>query len=203
MARRRTLAPEERALWQAVASSAKPLPGKAQPEPHAPVADLPPALAPHPAPEPRPEPLPSFRIGERLPATAPRHDILPALPDRLAQAPLRMDAKAFKHMTRGRHDPESRIDLHGLTLAEAHPELIRFVLNAQSAGARLVLVITGKGKPRDDDGPIPRRTGALRHQVPEWLRQPPLAHAVLQVAQAHRRHGGEGALYVYLRRLRA
>lgn len=201
MTRRRTLAPEERALWQAVAGTARPLPGKAPPAgPHIPVADLPPALAPHPPP---PEPLPAFRIGERLPAVPPaRHDLPPALPDRLSQAPLRMDAKAFRRMTRGRHDPDARIDLHGMTLAEAHPELVRFVLNAQAQGARLVLVITGKGKPRDDDGPLPRRTGALRHQVPHWLHQPPLAGAVLQVAQAHLRHGGAGALYAYLRRLR-
>ncbi len=199
MSRRRMLAPEERALWQAVASSAKPLPGK---EPsaalHNPVADLPPSLVPPPV----PEPLSPFRLGERLSATPPRMDLLPPLPDRLAQAPLQMDARAFRNMTRGKLAPEARIDLHGMTLAEAHPELVRFVLNAQAQGVRLVLVITGKGKPRDDDGPIPRRTGALRHHVPQWLRQAPLGGTVQQVAEAHLRHGGSGALYVYLRRLR-
>lgn len=201
MSRRRTLAPEERALWQAVAGSAKPLRGKDAPvTPHTPVADLPAALVPPPA---APEPLPAFRLGERRPATASRLDLLPTLTDRLAQAPLHMDARAFRNMTRGKLMPEARIDLHGMTLAEAHPELVRFVLNAQAQGARLVLVITGKGKPRDDDGPIPRRTGALRHQVPQWLRQPPLGGAVQQMAEAHLRHGGSGALYVYLRRLRA
>jgi DNA-nicking Smr family endonuclease len=203
MSRRRTLAPEERALWQAVASSAKPLPGKpAAAAPHNPVANLPESLVP-PAPAPDPAgPLPAFRLGERLPAARLRHDLLPPLSDRLAQAPLHMDAKTFRNMTRGKLMPEARIDLHGMTLAEAQPELVRFVLNAQAQGARLVLVITGKGKPRDDDGPIPRRTGALRHQVPQWLRQPPLGGAVQQVAEAHLRHGGTGALYVYLRRLR-
>ena len=71
---------------------------------------------------------------------------------------------------------------------------------AQAAGCRLVLVITGKGKRRDDDGPIPERLGALRHQVPHWLHAPPLSGAVQQIAQAHLRHGGGGAYYVYLRR---
>jgi DNA-nicking Smr family endonuclease len=106
-----------------------------------------------------------------------------------------MDAKLHGKMVRGKLLPEARIDLHGMTLAEAHPELIRFVLNAQSAGMRLVLVITGKGKRGEDHGPIPQRMGALRHQVPHWLRLPPLGQAVLQL-----KHGGSGAYYVYLRR---
>ena len=103
-------------------------------------------------------------------------------------------------MRRGKLAPEARIDLHGMTLAEAHPELIHFILNAQTAGMRLVLVITGKGKRRDDTGPIPQRVGALRHQVPQWLRLPPLGPAVLQITEAHLKHGGSGAYYVYLRK---
>jgi DNA-nicking Smr family endonuclease len=112
-----------------------------------------------------------------------------------------MDAKLHTRMTRGRLAPEARLDLHGMTLAEAHPELVRFVLGAQAQGLRLVLIITGKGKPPPDHDPLPRRTGLLRHQVPVWLRQPPLGPAVQQVAEAHLRHGGAGALYVYLRRV--
>lgn len=197
MTRRRALRPEERALWQAVADSTRPLPGKAPAaEPHIPVAGLPPALAPAPAPPP-PDPIPPFRIGGSQGVA--RHGPLPAPPP---PAPPRMDAKAFRQMTRGRLVPEARIDLHGMTLAEAHPELIRFILSAWSDGMRLVLVITGKGKPGTDAGPVPRRTGALRHDVPHWLRQAPLAPVVLQVAVAHARHGGSGALYVYLRRPR-
>ena len=111
-----------------------------------------------------------------------------------------MDAGTHAKMRRGKLAPEARIDLHGMTLAEAHPELIHFILNAQSAGMRLVLVITGKGKRREDTGPIPQRVGALRHQVPQWLRLPPLGQAVLQVSEAHLKHGGSGAYYVYLRR---
>lgn len=142
-----------------------------------------------------------FRIGEKS-RTVLGHDLLPPLSDRLAAQPVHMDAKAFARMSRGKLAPEARIDLHGLTLAEAQPELIRFILNAQSQGLRLVLVITGKGRRGDDDGPIPRRPGVLKHQVPQWLHRAPLAPAVMQVAEAHLKHGGSGAYYVYLRRPR-
>jgi len=199
MSRRRTLHPDEKELWQTVARTAKPM-HRAPPEAYqAQITELPPALAPALAPTPATPSLQPFRLGERHKGQ-PGHDLVPPLSSRLAAAPLRMDAKAFGRMSRGKLAPEARIDLHGMTIAEAHPELIRFVLNAHGAGMRLVLVITGKGKPGSDDGPIPRRPGVLRHQVPQWLRQVPLAPAVLQVAEAHQRHGGEGALYVYLRR---
>lgn len=197
MTRRRRLHPEDQALWDTVARTATPLHRRATPAPR--IEEMPPRLAPDPAPSAPPAPIPAFRLGEKARATA-THDLIPALGDRLAQAPLRMDAGLFGKMTRGKIAPEARIDLHGMTLAEAHPELIRFILNAQSAGLRLVLVITGKGRPGSDDGPIPMRPGLLRHQVPLWLRQPPLGPAVQQVAQAHLRHGGGGAYYVYLRR---
>ena len=193
MARRRNLHPEEDALWQAVARTTNPL----HPVLHR--RKLEPAIAPpipkHPEPMP-PQRLSPFRLGEK----ASRRDTVIA-PTDLPPAPaLAMDAKAYARMTRGKLSPEARIDLHGMTLAEAHPELIRFTLNAQSAGLRLVLVITGKGKLAPEHGPIPGRIGVLRHQVPLWLRQPPLAPAVLQLAEANLKHGGAGALYVYLRR---
>lgn len=114
--------------------------------------------------------------------------------------PVRMDRKALTRLKGGKLDPEARIDLHGMTLAQAHPALIGFIQRSQAQGRRLVLVITGKGAALDGDGPIFERRGVLKRQVPHWLHQAPLAGAVLQVAQAHRRHGGEGALYVYLRR---
>ncbi|HKL64840.1 MAG TPA: Smr/MutS family protein, partial [Roseovarius sp.] len=77
-----------------------------------------------------------------------------------------------------------------------------FMLRAHGADKRLVLVVTGKGKDRDDGGPIPVRNGVLRHNVPQWLRAAPLGPLVLQVTEAHARHGGGGAYYVYLRRRR-
>jgi DNA-nicking Smr family endonuclease len=195
--RRRPLRPEEEDLWQAVARTATPLhPAQAKPTPMQQAVAHPAAAKP--AQQRTVEP---FRIGEKVTSSA-RHDLAVPLSDRLAAAPLRMDAKAFARMSRGKLLPDARIDLHGLTLAEAHPELIRFVLNAHGRGLRLVLVITGKGRKGRDDDPMPQRTGALKHQVPTWLHQPPLAPVVLQVAEAHLRHGGAGAYYVYLRRPR-
>jgi DNA-nicking Smr family endonuclease len=130
------------------------------------------------------------------------HDLMPSLPDQIRKSPVQMDNKAFTKLKRGKLSPEGRIDLHGMTLDRAHPALTRFILGAHKNGKRLVLVITGKGKMRDEGGPIPVRYGVLRHQVPQWLSMPPLASAVLQVSQAHISHGGGGAYYVYLRRQR-
>ena len=193
MPRRRHLTPEEADLWRSVARTARPLHGHPIHLPDPPAAPEPPPLAPA---KPR---LSPFLLGEKH-RKPERHDLAPTLPERLDQSPLRMDAGTHAKMTRGKLQPEARIDLHGMTLAEAHPELIRFILNAQSQGLRLVLVITGKGKRRDDIGPIPQRMGALRHQVPHWLHLSPLGPAVLQVSEAHLKHGGGGAYYVYLRR---
>lgn len=181
MPRRRVLRPEEAELWQAVARTARPMHGMV---PETPQAEPAPEAPKHPA-QPR---LPHFHIGER--AAPP--------PPATAQPSLRMDAKTHTRMVRGKLAPEARIDLHGMTLAEAHPELIRFILNAQDSGHRLVLVITGKGRMTHE--PVPRPIGALRHQVPHWLRLPPLSLAVQEVAEAHLKHGGSGAFYVYLRR---
>lgn len=130
------------------------------------------------------------------------HDLAPSLPNQIKSAPVQMDQKAFGKLKRGKMKPEGRIDLHGMTLDHAHPVLTKFILAAHARGKRLVLVITGKGKMRDDGGPIPVRHGVLRHQVPQWLTMPPLASAVLQISQAHVSHGGGGAYYVYLRRQR-
>ena len=190
MARRRTVLPDEHALWLTVAKTARPM------RPDTPV---------HPVEKSVPEatkaaqPIPMFTLGEKA-RTSTAQRTAPGVAERLANDPLRMDAKAFGKMTRGKLAPEGRIDLHGMTMAEAHPELISFILSAHGAGLRLVLVITGKGKPKADFGPIPQRMGILRHQVPQWLRLPPLGGVVLQVAEAHLRHGGSGAFYVFLRR---
>lgn len=184
MARRRILRPEEQEIWHAVARTANPLHGHAFVLPSVPVmAKTQTAIEP-------PPPIPAFRLGEKALAR----------PAKAKPSPLQMDAKKHAKMTRGKLAPEARIDLHGMTMAEAHPELIRFILNAHSDGLRLVLVITGKGKLREDHGPIPQPMGILRHNVPLWLRQMPLAPAVLQVTEAHAKHGGAGAIYVYLRR---
>ncbi|MBC7736788.1 MAG: Smr/MutS family protein [Candidatus Saccharibacteria bacterium] len=200
MSRRRTLRPDEQELWQAVARTANPLhpiepqPALGQPSPETFSAPVTSTVPPKPS-------LANFTLGEKS-RKAVIHNLAPSLSDSLTQAPILMDAKAHARMTRGKLVPEARIDLHGMTLAESHPELIRFILNSHAAGFRLVLVITGKGKQKPDHGPIPQRMGVLRHQVPLWLRQIPLAPCVLQISESHLKHGGAGAYYVYLRRPR-
>ena len=114
----------------------------------------------------------------------------------------KMDAKSFGKLTRGKMRPEAVLDLHGMTLVEAHPALHNFVLGSAQLDRRLVLVITGKGKPKLDYGPIPVRHGVLRENVPIWLRQLPLSSVILDVTAAHQRHGGGGAIYVYLKKKR-
>lgn len=195
MKKPRKLTAREQALWDSVARQVTPL--HETPE----IKDIPieePKAKPKP--EAKTEPplrFDPFRVGEKAPEVRKgksRGETFTAAPQ--------MDAKAYGRMTRGKLKPEARIDLHGMTLDEAHPELIAFVLGSQSKGLRLVLVITGKGKIKPDDGHFPGRKGVLRHHVPQWLRLPPLAPAVLEVRPAHLRHGGEGAYYVYLRKAR-
>lgn len=192
---RRRVRPEELELWNLVAKSADRLPGRPRHEP--------PQPAPAPAPSHKaPERLPDFTLGARAPAPPEHHDFYGTTADRLNGARLNMDAKAFKTMRRGKLVPEGRLDLHGMTLDQAHPELVRFILTSQLRGLRLVLVITGKGLREDPHDPMPRRRGVLKTQVPQWLRLAPVSQAVLQVTEAHNRHGGGGAYYVYLRKRR-
>ncbi|MFC0811872.1 Smr/MutS family protein [Paracoccus panacisoli] len=143
-----------------------------------------------------------FRVGALAPvarAAKPSAAAAASPGERLRAEPLRMDARTHRDLVRGKLKPQARLDLHGLTLAAAKGELAGFILSARSAGLRLVLVITGKG--RGDLGPLPTRSGALRHEVPHWLGMAPMAGAVMQVVPAHDRHGGGGAYYVWLRRL--
>jgi len=196
MRRPRHLSAEEKALWDRVAGRTTPL----HPERPAPAPDVAPTSKPKKL-MIAPDRLAKFQVGERA-AHRSSHDVMRPLVDRLAGAPVNMDSKSFGKMKRGKLKPEARIDLHGMTMAEAHPELVGFILNSQAMGRRLVLVITGKGKDRDDGGPIPTRHGVLRHQVPQWLALPPLRQVILQVTPAHLKHGGHGAYYVYLRRTR-
>ncbi len=206
MRRPRHISPEERALWEHVTKADKRLPSGANKQP-SPDRDggqpsgTAPAPPPPAAPPIRPS-LPDFRIGEGVDHSGSRNLIAGLADDRAELPALRMDARSFGKLKRGKLVPEARIDLHGMTLAQAHPALVRFVMSSHAAGRRLVLVITGKGKERDDAAPIPSHRGLLRQQVPQWLSIAPLAQVVLQVSRAHASHGGDGALYVYLRRRR-
>ena len=204
MSRRRKLRPDEKELWDKVAGSTE----RMHPEKRV-LARPEKKLAKAPVPEAQPKgraeaerALQPFRLGEKARGRSGGHDVLPPLHDRLHQAPLRMDKKTHGRMTRGKLAPEARIDLHGMTVDRAHQALMAFMLRAVQNEHRLVLVITGKGRRPEEDGPIPVRHGILKHQLPHWLSTPPLAQIVLQVTAAHRSHGGTGAFYVYLRRSR-
>ena len=144
----------------------------------------------------------AFQTAQKAARSFTKTSVLPGLPEKPQQTPLKMDKKKHGQLKRGKVQPEGRIDLHGMTLAQAQPALTEFILSAHARNKRLVLVITGKGKNSDDGGPIPVRYGVLRHAVPVWLSVSPLASVVLQVTQAHTKHGGGGAYYVYLRRNR-
>lgn len=190
----RGLRPEEKELWKKVIEQAAPM------HPDRPMMTAPPP--PTTRAKPVKTPVPSFRVGATAPPKPPHADLAPSPGARVAKHSVAMDRKRFAHMKKGRLSPEARIDLHGMTTAQAHPALQRFILDAVADGRRLVLVITGKGKTRPDFGPIPERHGVLRHQVPHWLNSAPLRPHVLQIAEAHLKHGGGGALYVYLRKPR-
>lgn len=179
--RRRTLDEKERALWDQVTRSVTPL----RPQP---VAE---ALPPEPAP---PAPVaPPARAASLRPPPAPA----PAVPPLAALEP-----KARRRLARGAA-VDARLDLHGLTQAAAHRRLRQFLKDAQASGLSVVLVITGKGErgaAMADLGLAEGARGVLKRAVPLWLAEPDLRGVVVGFEEAGRRHGGEGALYVRIRR---
>jgi DNA-nicking Smr family endonuclease len=115
------------------------------------------------------------------------------------------DRRTQTRLRRGEIEIDGRIDLHGMTQAEARRALEAFVSSGAAMNRRCVLVITGKGVSRPDDEPgfMPdRQRGVLRDQVPRWLALAPLAQHVITWQPAARKHGGDGALYLLLRRPR-
>lgn len=190
--RPRGLRPEEKALWDRVKSTATPLSSEPRPEASYSKPDSTPEASGTRA---KPvEPIQPFTIGAKAGSAAHPLPPVPGTP------PVRMDRRAYDKMRRGKSRPDGRIDLHGKTVDDARSSLIAYLLSAHAQGKRLVLVITGKGRHQDDDGPIPERKGVLRQSLPHWLSTPPLSSIVLDHAEAHRKHGGSGAFYVYLRR---
>ena len=115
---------------------------------------------------------------------------------------LSMDSKLHTKMRQGKIRPEAKLDLHGLNLSQAQPILTKFVLGAHGKGLRLILIITGKGRNTEDHDIIPKRKGILKASVPNWLAMEPLSSKILQITNAHVKHGGGGAFYVYLRKKR-
>ena len=117
----------------------------------------------------------------------------PAAPPPTAHhwAPKPLEPGRFRRLARGPDTHPPRLDLHGMTQDEARAALTRFLVKTQAEGDRAAVVITGRGVQGD---------GVLRRRAPEWLAEPHLSAVVAGVGEAHRRHGGEGALYVALKR---
>ncbi|WP_136443418.1 Smr/MutS family protein [Pacificoceanicola onchidii] len=194
---RRRLRPDELDLWQQVAKSADPL--NKRPISKEPLEITVPKKRKE---APAPKPISQFDVGSNTSPHTETHYFPKTTSQRLETEPVKMDTKGFKRLKRGKLVPEARIDLHGMTLDQAHPALNRFIMTSHTRGMRLVLVITGKGSREDPYDPTPHRRGVLKRQVPMWLRHAPLSLMVLQVAEAHIKHGGSGAYYVYLKRSR-
>ena len=174
--RRRALTEEERVLWESVAKQIKPLrkkPRAARPEAAEAAAAVNPAASPMP---------PASAKISRAPKPAP-----PPL------APL--GRRERSQLSRGRKDIDARLDLHGMTQTRAHRALSGFLQRAHSDGLTFVLIITGKGKMGAGS-----ERGVLRRQVPQWLGLPEFRSLVVGFEEAHIGHGGEGALYVRIRR---
>lgn len=137
----------------------------------------------------------------------PRHQ--PALKPAAKPVPVvrgeKLNRQTARHLEKGRLPVEARLDLHGMRQREAHAALRGFLKSAQGKGHRHVLIITGKGAAPDETKPFYEEDerGVLRQAVPHWLAAPDLAPVVVSYSEAPRRLGGEGALYVRLRKSRA
>src|SRR3954447_2057108 len=181
--RKRGLSEEERALWESVAKQVKPL-RKRHLAVKPPVA----LLEADTSVASRPVASPNLAAPPRI-----------AAPPKIEPPPLApIGRRERSQLSRGRKEIDARLDLHGMTQPRAHRMLLAFLQRAHHDGLTFVLVITGKGKV---DGAEAER-GVLRRQVPHWLGLPEFRSLVVGFEEAHIGHGGEGALYVRVRRLR-
>jgi DNA-nicking Smr family endonuclease len=185
----RRLSPDDAELWRRVARDIAPLPGR-------PINSPPPRTS---------EPSPASGEGQGG-GSPPTDDRVGAVAGNRANAPARrsqspapppldqfarVDRATAERLRRGRRAIEARLDLHGMTQAEAHRALQGFVSGSRAAGRRCVLVITGHGRSSG---------GILKSAVPRWLHEPDLRRDVLAIAPARPQHGGSGALYLLLRK---
>jgi DNA-nicking Smr family endonuclease len=193
------LSQEERALWEHTAASLQPIKGK-KGRVHAALEDgagEPPAGKRETA-----KPAPPKKSAAVAPSRPPAAKVTLPPP---APAPIALERRKARKLSSGRIEIDGRIDLHGMRQSEAHEALRRFLKRGYAEGKRWVLVITGKGAPartaldeRTERDGIER--GVLRRNVPRWLAEPELAGIVIGFTTAAINHGGEGALYVHLRK---
>jgi DNA-nicking Smr family endonuclease len=182
---RRRLTDDEHALWQGVARSVSPL----RKRPRRPAVSEPPETTKT-LPKPPPKSAPKVRAASAAKSA-------PVTPPPKLAGPAPLGRKLKQRIARGSHAIDGRLDLHGFTQAEAHGALLHFLRTRQARGAKVVLVITGKGV-RGDAG----ERGVLRRMVPMWFGLAEFRSYVVGFEYASIAHGGEGALYVTLRRLR-
>ena len=169
---RRRLSEDERALWRGFARGVKPLRHGA-------------GAAPDGAPnQPSAQAPPQSARNERSPAKP-----TPAL--------AQFDRRLRQRVARGLAAIDVRLDLHGMTQRQAHAALLHFLAQAQAQNAKVALVVTGKGI---GTAAAASERGVLRRQVPLWLSLPEFRRFIVSFEQAHASHGGEGALYLRLRR---
>lgn len=180
--KRRGPSEEELELWRRVTETIAPLEEK----PPAPAK-----VEPKKPPGPQPKKAASATAPTFTPKASP-----PKAPPALAP----MDRRTRSRVSRGIVAVDRRVDLHGMTQATAERRLEQFLRDAQAEGARVVLVITGKGQA--GDGGRESERGVLRRMVPHWLSAPGLRSVVVGFEEAARNHGGAGALYVRIRRER-
>ena len=172
---RRRLSDDERALWRRFARGVTPLRYS---------ADAALGAAPDRAARETPPPAQSV-AKERAHAKQP-----PAL--------AQFDRRLRQRVARGHATIDALLDLHGMTQTQAHAALLHFLTQAQAQDAKLALVVTGKGMGGAAGSPSQR--GVLRRQVPLWLSLPEFRRFIVSFQEAHVSHGGEGALYLRLRR---
>lgn len=175
---KRPLRPEELALWSKVTATIRPAAGRTAPAPPAlpaPVSTAASAGAPL-----------IVAVKPAQPAAPPKARLAPP-----ASEPQRIEPGRMRRLSREREALGPKLDLHGLNQDEARARLTAFLRRAHDDGWRAAMVITGKGT---------RGDGVLRRYAPEWLAAPELREIIAGVAEAHRRHGGAGALYIALKR---
>ena len=188
MSHPRGLSDAEAAAWEKLAATVEPM-HRSKPEAK---------------PDQPPPPPPSSRVAPLPPAkTRPTKAREPSVPPvaRRAPAPGNLDSHWDRRLKSGEITPDLSLDLHDHGLDAAYTRLMRGMEQARSVGARVVLVVTGRPRPVDPADRATRR-GAIRAKILDWLAASEHGDNIAAIRQAHRRHGGDGALYIVLRRSR-
>lgn len=195
----RGLSAGEQAAWAHLAASVKPLPGKKRPSPPAP---------PKPAAAPpvtmatelkKPSKPVSIAAKPVMKPRVPLHQPFTTPVPRHGEEQTGLDSHWDRRVKGGRLEPELTLDLHGHTLDTAYDRIMAGIDQARSMGARVVLVVAGRERPADPADRMAKR-GAIRAKLLDWLAASRHADAITAVRRAHIRHGGEGALYLILKR---